>query len=199
MKKALVTVAPGFEEIEAITSIDVLRRADWSVVVGGTMPGIITASRKTKHLPDKDISDVLEETFDVIVLPGGAEGTANLSRDARVKALLERQVEEDRWVAAICAAPQLLVWHKLCPERKITAHPTCRKDIPQDRLIEGPRVVVDGKVITSVGAGTALEFALAILYCLEGSEVVQRVAQGLCARFDPSEIHLVTQKQEAAK
>jgi 4-methyl-5(b-hydroxyethyl)-thiazole monophosphate biosynthesis len=191
MKKALVVLAPGFEEIEGITCVDVLRRAGWEVTTAGTMPGIIFASRKTKHLPDCDLNEVLEQVFDVVVLPGGAEGTVNLFHDARVKALLEEQVEQDRWIAAICAAPQLLLWHGFWPERKLTLHPSCVKEAGLERILIGPRVVVDGKLITSIAAGSAMEFALTILYCLEGPERVQEVNQGLCARFDPSEIYMV--------
>src|SRR5262245_39207353 len=89
MKRVLVPLAPGFEEIEAITVIDILRRAGVSVVVAGTQPGPIEASRQTKHLPDCILDAVDAEDFDMLVLPGGQPGTNNLRQDARIGRIIE--------------------------------------------------------------------------------------------------------------
>src|SRR2546426_1155511 len=108
MKKVLVPLAPGFEEIEAITVIDILRRAGVEVVVAGTQPGPIEASRKTNHLPDCTLDDVRADDFDMIVLPGGQPGTNNLRRDARIQRIVQSLQAKQRRLAAICAAPTVL-------------------------------------------------------------------------------------------
>src|SRR5262249_19876486 len=89
MKRVLVPLAPGFEEIEAITVIDILRRAGVEVTAAGTQPGPIEASRKTKHLPDCTLDDVRAGDFDMVVLPGGLPATTNLRNDPRVRHILE--------------------------------------------------------------------------------------------------------------
>ena len=182
-KSALVILAPGFEEIEGITVIDVLRRAEFDVVVAGTVPGTIVAARKTRHLADLDISEVVHRDFDIIVLPGGADGVSHLKKDGRVVAMVERQIGLGGWIGAICAAPTLLVEHGFFPQARMICHPTNQKEIPPGRLAQGERVVVEGKLITSLAAGSAVEFALAIVEQLLGPEAVKRVNQGLCARL----------------
>ncbi len=180
---ALVILAPGFEEIEGITAIDVLRRAGFAVTVAGTVPGVIVASRHTRHLADLDLSEVIRADFDVVVLPGGVDGTAHLKIDERVHAVLERQAEAGRWIAAICAAPTLLVAHGLLPGEKLVCHPSEQAKIPADRLVKDRRVVVSGKLITSLAAGSSVEFALEIVRQLLGEDAVAKVNGGLCARL----------------
>src|SRR5271163_3159952 len=103
---ALVFLAPGFEEIEAITVIDILRRAEIETVVAGLAPGPITAARQTRHLADVLLAEVdPAREFEIVVLPGGAEGARNLAESPLVRGWLARQRERDQWVAAICAAP----------------------------------------------------------------------------------------------
>src|ERR1051326_2691443 len=108
MKRVLVPLAPGFEEIEAITVIDILRRAGVEVTVAGTHNGPIEASRKTKHLPDCTLDDVRADDFDMIVLPGGSPGVTNLRNDARIRHIIETLQAKNRRIAAICAAPSVL-------------------------------------------------------------------------------------------
>lgn len=180
---ALVILAPGFEEIEGITAIDILRRAGIAVTVAGTVPGTIVASRHTRHLADVDVSEVVRDNFDVVVLPGGADGTAHLKIDERVHAVLERQVQANRWIAAICAAPTLLIHHGLLPEAKLICHPSEQAKIPADRLVTDQRVVVSGKLITSLAAGSSVEFALEIVRQLLGEDAVAKVNGGLCAKL----------------
>src|SRR6266481_324649 len=101
MNKVLVPLAPGFEEIEAITVIDILRRAGVEVVVAGTQTGTIEASRKTKHLPDCTLDDVRAEDFDMIVLPGGLPGATHLRNDPRVRRMVDVLKAKNRLIAAI--------------------------------------------------------------------------------------------------
>jgi len=167
MARVLIPLAPGCEELEAVTLIDLLRRADFEVVVAGIEPGPVKASRGTVLVPDVELDEVLNEDFDLIVLPGGLPGATNLDRDERVHDLLARQAAEDRWNAAICAAPKVLANAGLLDGREATSFPgaVTREDFPEVKVLETP-VVVDGKVVTSRGPGTAMDFALALIELL---------------------------------
>jgi 4-methyl-5(b-hydroxyethyl)-thiazole monophosphate biosynthesis len=180
---ALVLLAPGFEEIEAITVIDLLRRAEIETVVAGLTTNPIAASRGTRHLADIHLSDVDPgREFEIVVLPGGVEGAKNLAADRRVREWLFRQRERDQWVAAICAGPTALRAHEwLRAEQKIIAHPTVQDQFLAGQVRSGERVVVDGKLITSLAAGSAMEFAFEIVKQLRGGKAVERANQGVCA------------------
>jgi len=182
--KVLVPLAPGFEEIEAITVIDILRRAGVEVVVAGTQPGPITASRQTRHIPDCLLDEVHESDFDMIVLPGGQPGTNHLRADPRI-----RRIIEDLWcrngrVAAICAAPGVLAAYGVLDGRAATSHPVVRDEVaPRAGQYREERVVVDGPVVTSRSAGTAMEFAFKLVEILCGPEKVAEVNKGVLARL----------------
>jgi len=180
---ALVFLAPGFEEIEAITVIDILRRAEIETVVAGLAPNPIMAARHTKHFADVRLEDVdPARRFEVVVLPGGAEGAKHLAESNLVRDWLARQRECDQWVAAICAAPTALLAHGwLRPEHKIISHPSVHSKFPAGQIQNGKRVVVDGKLITSLAAGSAMEFAFEIVRQLRGSDAVSKVNQGVHA------------------
>jgi DJ-1 family protein len=179
---ALVILAPGFEEIEGITPIDIMRRAGFSVTVAGTIDGPISAARETRHLPDVELSEVADKSFDVVVLPGGNVGAENLKKDARVRRIVERQKKEGHWVAAICAAPTVLLEYGwLDAAHSVICHPSVQSKIPPSQLARGTRVVVSGRLITSLAAGSAMEFAYTIVEQLAGKEVVEKVNQGVCA------------------
>jgi protein deglycase len=184
MSKVLVPLAPGFEEIEAITVIDILRRAGVEVVVAGTQSGPIEASRKTKHLPDCTLDDVRAEDFDMIVLPGGQPGAINLRNDARIKQIIDTLQAKNRRIAAICAAPTVLAAYGILKDRAATSHPSVRAEVAASaREISDQRVVVDGPVVTSQAAGTAMEFAFAIVEILCGADKVAEVNRGVLARL----------------
>lgn len=177
---ALVLLAPGFEEIEAITVIDILRRAEFDVTSAGTVSGPLTASRGTRHLADHEIDAIQDQIFDIVILPGGVEGTANLKADERVRDILSAQKASNRYVAAICAAPTALEAHGLLHrDERYTCHPGARKDMPSEHLCPDERVVIDGKLITSQAAGTAMEFAYAIIRELLGNEKLREVDAGV--------------------
>jgi 4-methyl-5(b-hydroxyethyl)-thiazole monophosphate biosynthesis len=129
MKKVLVPLAPGFEEIEAITVIDILRRAGVEVTVAGTQPGPIEASRQTKHIPDCTLADVRAEDFDMLVLPGGQPGATKLRNNARLQQIVETLRAKDRHLAAICAAPIILSAYGILKDRAATSHPTVRAEV----------------------------------------------------------------------
>lgn len=179
---ALVILAPGFEEIEAITTIDILRRAEFRVTVAGTVDGPITASRQTRHLADVGLEQVQSEKFDVVVLPGGNEGSGNLKKDARVRSILERQHSAGGWIAAICAGPTVLIEFDLIRSNdRLTCHPAARGAVPPGQLDPGVRVLTHGRLITSIAAGSAVEFAYAIICALAGDTLVKKVDAGVFA------------------
>jgi 4-methyl-5(b-hydroxyethyl)-thiazole monophosphate biosynthesis len=180
MKRVLIPLAPGFEEIEAITVIDILRRAGIEVISAGTVPGPITASRQTKHLPDCLLADIVHDHFDMLILPGGQPGTTNLRQDPHLAALLRRV----RPIAAICAAPTILAAYGLLAGKTVTSHPSVRDEIRKVAgTVSEERVVVDGDLITSQAAGTAMEFAFRLVEYLCGLAKVAEVNQGVCARL----------------
>jgi 4-methyl-5(b-hydroxyethyl)-thiazole monophosphate biosynthesis len=108
MPRVLVPLAPGCEELEAVTIIDLLRRAEFEVVTAALEPGPVTCSRGTVLVADAELDDVAEQAFDLVVLPGGQPGATHLERDGRIHGLLARQAACERWSAAICAAPAVL-------------------------------------------------------------------------------------------
>jgi 4-methyl-5(b-hydroxyethyl)-thiazole monophosphate biosynthesis len=169
MSRVLIPLATGFEELEAITLVDLLRRADIDVVTAGLEPGPIKASRGTLVVPDTELSAVMEQEFDMIVLPGGLAGANNLDADPRVHRLLQRHAENGAFTAAICAAPKVLANAGLLHERSATAYPgtVLQADYPRLDLVDTP-VVIDGHVVTSRGPGTAMDFALTLIALLLG-------------------------------
>lgn len=181
MARVLIPLAEGCEELEAVTVIDLLRRAEIEVVTAGLDAGAVRASRGTVLVPDTLLETVMEEEFDMIVLPGGLPGAQRLDRDERVHRLLKRYHAEDRFAAAICAAPKVLASAGLLDGRSATSYPgaVTLEDFPEVDLLNVP-VVVDGKVITSRGPGTAMDFALQLIESLAGK-----------ARRDEVEIALV--------
>ena len=169
MTTVLVPLAHGCEELEAVTLIDLLRRAEITVTVAGLEPGPVTASRGVVLIPDTPLEAVMDQDFDLIVLPGGLGGAQRLEADRRIAALLRQQAEQGRYVAAICAAPRVLASAGLLSGREVTAYPGVLDDQPDLRL-SSAAVVRDGTFITSRGPGTALDFALTLIELLSGRE-----------------------------
>ena len=108
MKKALVTLAPGFEEIETITVVDILRRAGARVTIAASVPGIIEGSRSIKIAPDDMLETIMDKEFELIFLPGGQPGTENLNNDQRIVKLLQKMQDQGKYICAICAASTIL-------------------------------------------------------------------------------------------
>ncbi len=180
MKTVLVPLAQGCEEIEAVTVIDILRRAGVTVVTAGLDAAPVKASRGTVLVPDTTLSEAIEQSFDMIVLPGGQPGTDNLARDARVTELVAAMARADKFVAAICAAPKVLAQAGVLAGKRATSYPGALEKLARpDITLTTNTVERDGRVVTSRGPGTAMDFALELVEILAGSAKRAEVEAGL--------------------
>jgi len=176
MSRVLVPLATGFEEIEAVTVVDLLRRASIEVHTASLEGPLVTGSRGIIVKADIALDAAVPDDYDMIVLPGGMPGAEHLKNDSRVIALLHRFAASGRFTAAICAAPGVLAHAGLLDGRAATSYPGFlnAQSAPGLRLREDP-VVVDGKVVTSRGPGTAMEFGLALIELLAGADAREQV------------------------
>ncbi|MDH5601406.1 MAG: DJ-1/PfpI family protein [Gammaproteobacteria bacterium] len=167
----LVPLAQGCEELEAVTITDLLTRAGIKVMTAGLDNEIVIASRGMKLVPDYLLDDILATDFDMIVLPGGLPGADHLNQDPRIQNLVKKLATENKYTAAICAAPRVLATAGILDGKQATSFPGALDQFPVNNLVYQERaVVVDGKVITSRGPGTAMEFALTLIELLCGKE-----------------------------
>ncbi len=173
--KILVPLAEGFEEIEAVNVIDILRRADVDVVTAGLKEGLVEGSHKIKMLPDTTLEKIDYRDFDGLVLPGGAPGFVNLGNDERILKMAREMDEKGKVVAAICAAPSVLIKAGVLQGRKATVSPSGKSQVQACANFSEERVVVDGNLVTSRSPGTALEFALKLVEVLMGKEKMLEV------------------------
>jgi protein deglycase len=178
---ALVPLADGFEEIEAVTVVDILRRGGVEVVLAGLEPGPRTGRSGIVVTPDTTLDEALGRgPYDAIVLPGGLGGTNALKADARVLAAVRDAASRGAIVAAICAAPTVLREAGVLGAGPFTSHPSVRDLMPAAGYVED-RVASFGLVVTSRAAGTAMEFAYALLRRLRGDAAAAEVEQGVMA------------------
>ena len=175
MTKVLVPLAPGCEELEAVTVVDILRRAGIEVITAGLVPGPVRASRGVVLVPDALLEEVLHDEFDMIVLPGGMPGSEHLKNDARIIALLSRMAAVGHFTTAICAAPMALHAAGLLEGKRVTSFPGVLDELPGSHRYLNDAVVVDGKIVTSRGPGTAMDFALTLVELLVGKVKRDRV------------------------
>lgn len=178
MKKVLIPIANGSEELEIVAIADTLRRAGAEVTIASITSDLqITASRNVKIVADKLLADCLAETYDLVVLPGGMPGAENLSNCNSLIAMLQQQQQAGRLYAAICAAPvEVLQHHGLLKGLRATCypHPDLTKQLEH---YDSARVVVDGSCITSQGPGTALEFAIKLIELLFDKNKAEQIAE----------------------
>ncbi len=178
-KKILVPVADGTEELEAICIVDVLKRAGADVTIASVNKEVVKASQGTRFFSDALIQDCVDKTYDLIVLPGGIPGVNKLRDSEVLTELLKKHVAEDKTYAAICAAPAVVLEHHgFLKGKKATCYPSFVEQL-SDQDNANSAVVVDGKCITSRGAGTAMEFSLTLVETLFGKEKRQDVSEGL--------------------
>jgi len=169
MACVIIPLAQGCEELEAVTIIDLLRRAHIQVTTASLDTQPVKASRGTVLIADKNLDDALQDDYDMVVLPGGLPGADHLNADARIQALLKLMAEEQKYIAAICAAPKVLANAGLLDGKHATGFPGTLENLNlSDTILENASVVVDGKIITSKGPGTAMDFALKLIELLQG-------------------------------
>jgi 4-methyl-5(b-hydroxyethyl)-thiazole monophosphate biosynthesis len=178
MAKVLIPLAAGYEEIEALTVVDILRRAHVEVVTAGLQPGPVVGAHNIVVIPDATIDTVHSGDFDMIVLPGGQPGTDNLNADPRIHLLLAEFVSAEKLIGAICAAPIVLAAGGLLAGRNATCYPAYRDKLVGAKYEDKP-VVIDGTLITGRGAGAAVEFGLEIASLLTDRSVAETVAKGM--------------------
>ncbi len=178
MKTALILFAEGSEELEAVTVVNILRRAGISVTLAGLSGGALRGSRGIVLMPDTTLDEALTHSYDMVVLPGGQPGTNHLKADARVLELVQHMARQEKYVAAICAAPSVLASAGLLDDKQATSFPGALTPFPKVKQ-QHAAIAEDGKLITSRGPGTAMDFALTLVERLAGSAKRQEVEAGL--------------------
>lgn len=179
-KKVLVAIADGTEELEAVTIIDVLRRAEANVIVASVGGKQVTASRGVNLVADAVISDCVGKVYDLIALPGGMPGAEHLRDSSELTEMLKDQASTGRLYAAICASPAVVLKHHgLLENKKATCYPSLLSELDN---AEQAKVVVDDNCITSQGPATALQFSLKLIELLFSKQKSQQVAQAMLAK-----------------
>ena len=179
MKKVALFLAKGFEEIEAIGTIDILRRAQIDVVtISITDNKTVTGTHNIPVIADKTLNDTDFENFDMIILPGGMPGTTNLGNHQGVNKVIKSFAAEGKLVAAICAAPSVLGQAGLLEGKKATCYPSF-EEYMKGAICSTDKVVRDGNVITSRGMGTAIPFALELVSYFQGEEAAKELGASI--------------------
>jgi 4-methyl-5(b-hydroxyethyl)-thiazole monophosphate biosynthesis len=176
-----VLLAEGFEEIEAITIIDVLRRAEFDVVAAAAdpdAPAVVTGAHAVGVVPDCTVADLDAARLDMLVLPGGMPGSTNLAGSEAVKQLVQEVRDAGGWLAAICAAPIALQAAGVLAGKRVTCYPSFEKYL-EGAVFTGRTVECDGKLVTSRGPGTALVFALELVRQLGKADVAAALRRGM--------------------
>lgn len=172
--------AHGFEEIEAVTALDILRRAGLTVHSVGIGSKTITGSHGlTVHCDMLDKQAGSAKGLEMIVLPGGMPGTLHLEKSPVVTAYIDHVLKNDLWLGAICAAPSILGHRNLLNGKKVTCFPDYEAELGEGAVYTGAPVEVDGKLITGKGAGAAAPFALKLVECLCGVESAATLAAAM--------------------
>ena len=179
MPTVLAILPEGFEELEAVGPIDLLRRANIEVTVAALGETIHVTGRNALTIhADTTLTAMGERLFDLLFLPGGP-GVKHLRADPHVRSAVLRHHKADRWLAAICAAPTVLHDAGLLEGRRYTAHFSVAAELPA--ILADERVVTDGRLLTSRGAGTAIDFGLLMVEKLVSPETAQEISRSICA------------------
>jgi len=180
MTSVLVPLAQGCEELEAITITDLMVRAGIDVVTAGLDDQPVLAARGTKIIPATQISEVLDRQFDMVVLPGGLPGADHLRDNQAVQMIIKNHAADNKYVAAICAAPKALAEAGLLENKTATGFPGVLEALDlKSTNIKSSALEIDGKIVTSRGPGTAMDFALTLIELLEGKAKRDQVEKGL--------------------
>lgn len=182
MAKAVILLAKGFEEVEAVAVIDVLRRAEIDVTIAGLNDGYVESVRGVKIISDTTIDTINADDYDIVILPGGIPGSDNLNSDQRVKRLLVEFSQKGKLAGAICAAPYVLANAGLLEGKTVTSYPTYRDKLGNVRYSE-EKVAVDGNILTSRGPATALCFGFAIVEKLVGKQKAEDIKKAMLVDY----------------
>ena len=174
--KLFIPLAEGFEDIEALTVVDILRRAGISIDTVGVPGSVITSKSGVRVMVDKRIVEIKAEDYDGIVLPGGGMGVETLGRTNYLLDIIKNLDARGKLIAAICAAPSILAKNGILEGKKASIYPGMEKELPKPR---DERVVVDGSIITSQGPGTTIEFALKLVSILKGQAKANQIKTAL--------------------
>lgn len=179
MKKIAVCLAEGFEEVEALSAVDLLRRGGHEVIMVSMKDDLLVCgSHSICVKADRFYRAVNFDEIDMIILPGGMPGTTNLENHEELKALLTKFNDEKKMIGAICAAPMILGHLNLLKDKKAVCYPGMGNEL-LGANVKKKDVVVDGNIITSRGVGTALIFALTIIKCIDGKEQAEKLAKDI--------------------
>lgn len=183
-KKILVPIADGTEMIEALSIVDVFRRAGAHVDLASVGEKVTTSSHNVRIEADKLIDECIDEEYDLVAIPGGIPGAENLRNCDTLIKILHKQNSANKLYGAICASPAVVLEHHgLLEGKKATCHPLFVADLSSDEC-SGMGVVLDQNCVTSRGAGTAIDFSLELLGLVMGEEKKKEVAKGLA--MDPT-------------
>lgn len=182
-KNVCVLIADGSEEMEAVITVDVLRRAGIGVFLAGVgeETRMVTTSRGVRIAPDGAWDPAEASRFDALVIPGGVGGTQAMREDASVKQAVREFLAAGKLVASLCAGPTVLQAAGVLAGRTYTSHPNSRAELPAGKWVDQP-VVRDGNLLTSQAPGTAFAFALALVEALDSAETARKVAGGMLYR-----------------
>ncbi|MBU1084448.1 MAG: DJ-1 family glyoxalase III [Candidatus Omnitrophota bacterium] len=181
-KQALVILADGFEETEAVTVIDVLRRSEINVTIAGLVSAVVTGGHNISIKCDKIIEEC-KGPYDALILPGGTPGAENLASSEKVKEMISSMKEKGKIIAAICASPAIVLAPiGILDRKKATCYPGMERGFSSNVIFTGEDVVQDGRIITSKGVGTALVFALKIAENLVGKPKAEMIAEQVLVR-----------------
>ena len=172
-------LADGFEEVEAIAPVDMLRRAGIEVKTVGVTGDVISGSHGIKVIPDMDIKDiVLDDELEAVILPGGLPGATNLEESADVQKAIDFADANGKYICAICAAPQILGHKGLVKGKEAIAYPGFESEL-EGAIISEDYVALDGNIITAKGAGVATEFGLKIVSVFKDAEIADKIGKAI--------------------
>lgn len=172
-------LADGFEETEAIAPIDLLRRANKNVVTVGVGKNMITGSHKITFITDTTTDEIaIDDSLEMVILPGGMPGTLNLENDKTVQKAIDFCAENNKIIGAICAAPSILGHKGLLKGRKAVCYKGFEKELEGALVSENP-VVADRNIVTSRGAGTAVNFGLKLIEVLDSKDLSDRIKSSI--------------------
>ncbi len=179
MKKAVVFLADGFEEIEALGTVDILRRGGIDVTVAGVTGEIVTGSHNIKVITDMKVENVKPADYDAFICPGGMPGAVNLKDNDKVLNLIQEGYKNNKLVSAICAAPMVLEKAGVLNNKNFTMYPGMQDNAPSGKYKDNTYVCTDNNVVTGAGPAATFMYALEILSQLQGSQKAEEVKKGM--------------------